>query len=1187
MIAILGELRAVFDDRPVPIVGARRRAILALLAARRGSTVPVVELLAAAWPDGNGRQNTLQVAIHRLRAILPPGTVEARADGYRLAVPEELVDAARAASLRTRAENVLERDARAALALFEESLSLWRGAPLGEFGGIVFAAEVASLDELRLGVLDGAWSARAVLGLPVPVDAVGAVVVAHPRRERFVAHLVRALYNDGRIAEALDAYDSYRQVLGEEVGADPGPELRRLHLQVLRHDLPVVRQSRAMTSRTTSERRLVTVVAVRVEPTVPLDGLDGEEVVDTVDAVRRSIESRGGVVLSTVASMVVGVFGLHGSRTVRRSATAAIAAVEAQSTVGGPSFAFALETGMALVVRTISGVDVYGQPVDVAVERARRPAAVATVGAARSGGGDHGDGVPLVGRERELATVVAFLAAVGHARRPRRLTIVGAAGLGKSFLVEEAIRRVGVASCAEVRCGALASGASMRAMADSLAWPVRISDDPAARFAALRTAIEDEARRGTVVVLIEDAHASDEELLDFLDHLLWNASGPIAVIVTSRPTLVDRRPAWVAGIDGDAIPLARLDDVAIGALIASQTRSDPFEVAATTEIVRFADGNPLLALAYVGRSSAPHTSENEVSLGSLLAARVDHLDAEQRALLRVLSLMPDTATDDDIAALVGIDPSRVSGVGAALVEEGLVRCDASGYRISHAMYREAVGEEIPHRVRATMHRALAVRLHRRGAPSTTIAHHLDEALVAGGDNDDLLRRETGAMRRVAGDEAWAISDFSLAHRHLARACTLADDGGDLRLRFRAATSELLASGVGVDHLSTLHDELLAAGDHESAAEAAATLALAFWRDGHPDSADRWLGVARASLVHVDDRRTGAIVDAASAETLWLRGRLEEAGDRARHALAVAQELGLSAIEVDALHVLGAVRIERGDLDGLADLADALRVAEDANLPSLTAQYGQIAYYSHMVGRSVVAREHARRELATADRSSNRRWLWYVAADRALWPFRDGDWTAAEPLAGSLLEDADLHGSEAIGHAILAQIALGRGELETARSTVEQAIRVARAAEDQWQTLTSLGIGIRVALFDQRPDDAVLLALEVVAHASLEREVAAVDVALALRATGQGADFRTVMAPCSRPATTWHAAAVLVADGQLARAAGKLEVAGAPVEAALVRLWAADAGDHRGAPAAATFFARAGASAFVSRLNRDP
>ncbi|WP_344745145.1 BTAD domain-containing putative transcriptional regulator [Streptosporangium vulgare] len=248
-VSILGPLRVVAAGEVVEIGGTRLRVLLVRLALGAGRVVTVEELSDALWPDGRPGDptNAVQSLVSRLRRVLP-GASALRSDhgGYLLDVPPDAVDAHRFERLAREGRRALGNgDPVTASNLLREALGLWRGPALGEVATAPFAvAYAAGLEEARLAATEDRVEAELGCGRHSPlVTELQELTARHPLRERLHGLRVRALYAAGRQAEALAAYEEFRRGLAEELGADPGPELREIHLAVLRAD-PALRAAR-------------------------------------------------------------------------------------------------------------------------------------------------------------------------------------------------------------------------------------------------------------------------------------------------------------------------------------------------------------------------------------------------------------------------------------------------------------------------------------------------------------------------------------------------------------------------------------------------------------------------------------------------------------------------------------------------------------------------------------------------------------------------------------------------------------------------------------------------------------------------------------------------------------------------------------------------------------------------------
>jgi WD40 repeat protein/DNA-binding SARP family transcriptional activator len=246
---VLGPLEVEADDGPVVLGGQKERLLLAQLLTRPNQVVPVEALVGGLWGEHPPptAAKTLQSHVVRLRRALEPARARGaagevlvtREPGYLLRVAPGALDAARFEELTAQARRALaDGSVELAGSLLGEALGLWRGRAFEEFLDADFgAAESGRLAELRLGALEDRIEAELRLGRHRELVAeLEGLVREQPLRERLWAQLLLALYRSGRQADALLAYQRARSVLVEELGIDPGAELRRLQAAVLAQD---------------------------------------------------------------------------------------------------------------------------------------------------------------------------------------------------------------------------------------------------------------------------------------------------------------------------------------------------------------------------------------------------------------------------------------------------------------------------------------------------------------------------------------------------------------------------------------------------------------------------------------------------------------------------------------------------------------------------------------------------------------------------------------------------------------------------------------------------------------------------------------------------------------------------------------------------------------------------------------
>ena len=239
---LLGPLEVTDGDGPIRIGSGRQRSVLVMLLLHRNAVVASERLVDAVWgekpPATAGK--VLQNAVGQLRRALEDREgmrLQTVGHGYSLRIGSGELDVDRFEELVREGGRALAdgRPAEAAAGL-REALGLWRGSPLVDVSYEAFAQpEIARLEELFATALERRIEADLALGAHADlVSELEALVARDPLRERFRAQLMLALYRCGRQAEALAAFREGRRVLIEEVGVEPGPELRELHEAILR-----------------------------------------------------------------------------------------------------------------------------------------------------------------------------------------------------------------------------------------------------------------------------------------------------------------------------------------------------------------------------------------------------------------------------------------------------------------------------------------------------------------------------------------------------------------------------------------------------------------------------------------------------------------------------------------------------------------------------------------------------------------------------------------------------------------------------------------------------------------------------------------------------------------------------------------------------------------------------------------
>ena len=239
---ILGSIEAHDESGSLALGGAKPRAVLAMLLLRANEPVSAERLAVAIWGEDTPQRavRAVQVHVSRLRkALRDPEVLTTTPAGYVLRVRPGELDVERFERLTEEGSLLLAegRPVEAARRL-RAALALWRGPALADLALEPFARDdAARLEELRLTATEARIRADLESGAHTElVTELRRLVAQNPRRERLAAQLMLALYRCGRQADALDAYRDVRRAMQDEIGLEPGRELRELQGAILAQD---------------------------------------------------------------------------------------------------------------------------------------------------------------------------------------------------------------------------------------------------------------------------------------------------------------------------------------------------------------------------------------------------------------------------------------------------------------------------------------------------------------------------------------------------------------------------------------------------------------------------------------------------------------------------------------------------------------------------------------------------------------------------------------------------------------------------------------------------------------------------------------------------------------------------------------------------------------------------------------
>jgi class 3 adenylate cyclase/predicted ATPase len=431
---------------------------------------------------------------------------------------------------------------------------------------------------------------------------------------------------------------------------------------------------------------------------------------------------------------------------------------------------------------------------------------------------------PFVGRTNELARLVEHFEQSVAKEKPTLVTVLGPAGIGKTRLAGELAARTGEeATVLQGRCLPYGEGITFWPLQEILRSlperPVGAPDPESAQsteeaFWSYRKLFEALAKERPLLLVLEDIHWAEPTLLDLVEHVVeWTADVPLFLVCLARPELLDGRPDW----PGERLELEPLSEQEVNELVA--TLGADFDASIRERAMEASEGNPLfleqlLAFAAEDGRGVPQTIQ------TLLAARLDRLDAEERALLERAAIV---GKEFWRGALVALSPSdtEVSALLQRLVRRRLVVPERSSlvgedaFRFGHMLIREATYGGIPKEARSRLHELFADWLEVKGGPyEEIVGYHLEQAYwykrklaLATGDAR-VLGTRAGESLGAAGQAAFARNDLSAAINLLSRATALYEEKDPRRLDLLVDLgAALFQMGEGKRALAVLDDAL--------------------------------------------------------------------------------------------------------------------------------------------------------------------------------------------------------------------------------------------------------------------------------------------------------------------------------------------------------------------------------------------
>jgi class 3 adenylate cyclase/tetratricopeptide (TPR) repeat protein len=543
----------------------------------------------------------------------------------------------------------------------------------------------------------------------------------------------------------------------------------------------------------------------------------------------------------------------------------------------------------AVRAELLPGLDLKGKPVPVPAYR------LLEVASGIPGRMRHGRS-PMIGRGSQLALLQEVLKEVGGSSSCRLVTVIGEAGLGKSRLVREFAESApgtvlhgrcisyqeGMTYWPVVQIVKAAAGVSDLDERDEV--PAKIAallagDEDAALVArqlavligsadgaspgleetyrAVRRLLESVARSGPVVVVVEDVHWAEPELLDLIEYVVNHSHGaPIMVVCEARPELIERRPGWEGR--RAAVVSVRLEPLGkeqASILIENLLGRGRVDDRVLQSITGTAEGNPLFVEELVAmlieqgvldRRSQTWRLESEaeelqmpLTIQTLLAARLEQLEHEEREVIQRAAVIGRLFYWRAVSELS--PPELRPRVGAhltSLARRDLIHPERSDFEredafsFRHTLIREAAYQASPKAMRAELHEKFAGWLQEAARDRILeyeefVGYHLEQAagyrreLGAWDENTEELARRAAHMLASAGRRALASADMASTARLLDRAVSLLDQSDGARTELLGDLAVALSQNGQFARAAEVLDEAIvtatAAGDDRLAA----------------------------------------------------------------------------------------------------------------------------------------------------------------------------------------------------------------------------------------------------------------------------------------------------------------------------------------------------------------------------------
>ena len=606
-------------------------------------------------------------------------------------------------------------------------------------------------------------------------------------------------------------------------------------------------------------------------------------------------------------------------------------------------------------------------------------------------------------------------------------------------------------------------------------------------FVAWRHFLEALAELRPLVLVFEDLHWADDGLLEFVDHLVeWATGVPILVVGTARPELLERRPGWGGGKpNATTLSLSPLSDDDTIQLIRVLLGRAVLAAEQQTVLLARSGGNPLYTEQYVRMLAERGDGEDlplPESIQGIIAARLDALVPTEKTLLQDAAVIGQvfwpaaTAALGDLAESPALD-ERLH----ALERKQFIRRERRSsvqneteYSFLHVLVRDVAYGQIPRSRRAHKHRAAAEWIERLAGDrvidhAELVAHHYVEGLelarvLRAVDEVEELQPLARRFLELAGDRTYAL-DVERAESHYRHALELTRPGDRARGRLLARLGDVAQYTGRLSETEQLLgraiEEFREHGDLLGAGEAMVTLVLALWRLGRADESRRQVLAEAIELLEQEAPGEQLVRAYARAATdSQLSGRLIESIEWSKKALALADQLGLAGAKCRPLLFLGSARFELGDLSGLDDMREALRLGLEAGLGWETGTaYSNLGEYVWLVDGPAAGLEQKQAALEFSRQRGLLYFEKYIGAEMLWLLFDLGQWDDVLAYADEALAWDREHGGSQLSIVVLpmkARVLLARGAAAVAASLEPEYLPRAREIGDSQLLAPALG-----------------------------------------------------------------------------------------------------------------------------------